>query len=567
MLILFRFQQAMRFYMWLMAITLGCGTSLAADLHAVDFGIRADGKTDDGPAILKMVKAARTQKGGPVRLIFPAKRVVYAATGEDRYLFQLRKTRNITLDGGGSTFLLHPHIRMVDLEYSQSSVLRNFNVDYTPHPFIETVIQVVDPKRQYVDVRPLDPAEAKDLGGPTKQDGEQWFGGFVWCENGEHPKAARHYNVKGAELLSDGQARIFHSDGAFSSKIADNVKPGVTRLSVPRPGVAHRYGPGPLFKIHDTVDARLENITVWGAPWFTFSVYRNSGELHFVDVDVVPKPGANRMMAGCRDAFHVTGNRAKLVFDSCDTSGIGDDDYNFCVLSSSIRKVISPTKIVIRQKFPIQYNPMRVGETLMVMNDHSSVIGGAKIAGYDEKPLTSGDPIELGQRCPEVTITLETPINGLTKGLDVWSEEASNSDTTMKNCTATFSIRMQTSLKIDRCKFICYNVSYGMSLRHSNVEGPGPATMKITNSEFLTGRGSGYNAQCDGAGPFDKCRIQEVFIEGCTFRAPLNISKARSITLLNNQFYGDINVRQCETLKMSGNTREGQPFILTQKKK
>ena len=57
-------------------------------------------------------------------------------------------------------------------------------------------------------------------------------------------------------------------------------------------------------------------------------------------------------------------------------------NYNFCILSSKILKVVSPTTIVIRQKFPIQYNPLRVGETLMVMNDENTVIGSAKIARY-----------------------------------------------------------------------------------------------------------------------------------------------------------------------------------------
>lgn len=159
-----------------------------------------------------------------------------------------------------------------------------------------------------------------------------------------------------------------------------------------------------------------------------------------------------------------------------------------------------------------------------------------------------------------MTVTLETPIQELTKGLTVWSKEAGNPDTTMKNCTATFSIRMQTSLKIDHCKFICYNVSYGMSPRHNNVEGPGPSTMRIASSEFLIGRGAGYVAQCGGSGSFDECRIQQIHIQGCTFHAPLRIAKARSITLLDNKFYDDVKINQYETLKMSGNTRGDKPF-------
>lgn len=550
----------MRFLICILTMALGCHTGFAAELRATDFGVKADGRTDDGPAILKMVLAAQEKNGGPIRLVFPKNKVIHAAMGKDRYLFPLQHTKNVMIDGGGSTFLLDPHIRMVDLDFAHKPVLKNFNVDYTLSMFIETIIQTVDRKRQYVDVTVLNPAAARNLGGPTKQDGEQWFGGFVWCENGDHPKAARHYNVKTVKHLPDGRIRIFHGGGAFSRQIADNIKPGVSRFSVPRPGAAHRHGPGALFNVHDATDAQLENIAVWGSPWFAFSIYRCEGACHFINVDVVAKPETNRLMAGCRDAFHVTGNRAKLLFDRCDTSGIGDDDYNFCVLSSAIQKVISPTKIVIRQKFPIQYNPMRVGETLMVMNNNNSMIGSANIASYVEKPHKNGEQIVSGKRCPEVTITLATPIHGLESGLTVWAEEASNPDTTMRNCTAAFSIRMQTSLKIDRCKFVCYNVSYGMSPKHGNVEGPGPGFMRITNSEFCIGRGAGYVAQCGGSGPFDRSRIQHIHIENCTFHAPLRITKARSIVLLNNKFYDDVKINQYENLKMFGNTCKDKPF-------
>ncbi len=533
------------------------------DMQALDFGLKADGKTDDGPVILRMIEAARAREGKPVRLVFPQGKVIHAATGKGRYLFPLQHTKNLTIDGGGSTFLLDPHIRMVDLDYAQNPVLRNLNVDYTVTMFIESVIEAVDPKRRYVDVRVLEPGEAKHLGGPTKEDGEQWFGGFVWCENGKNPKAARHYSVKSAEQLGDGRARIFYGGKSISKRDTDRIKPGHTRFSLPRPGVAHRHGPGPMFNIHDTVDGHFENIAIWGAPWFAFSVYRTEGTCRFINVDLVPKPGTNRLMTVCRDAFHVTGNRAKLIFDGCDTAGLGDDDYNFCILSATIREIVSPTELVICQKFPIQYNPMRVGETLMVMNRENTVIGSARIASYDETPQKDGSPtIPGGRYCPKVTITLETPIDGLQKDLTVWSKEAANPDTTMRNCTASFSIRMQTSINVDHCKLSCYNVAYGLSPRHRNVEGPGPEYVRITNSEFHAGRGSGMVVQSGGKGPLETCRVRDVHIENSVFHTRVNIAKAESITLLQNRFESDVSVGKHRTLTMSGNLRKGEPFTL-----
>ena len=390
----------------LLSVVVGGSVVSATELHFSEFGGKADGTTDDGPVILKMVEAARALKGEPVRLVFPKEKVIHAKTGKERYLFALQHTENITIDGNGSTFLLYPHIRIMDLDYAKNPVIKNFNVDYTVSMFIESVIERIDPQGAYVDVKVLEPGEEKNLGGPTKQDGEQWFGGFVWCENGKYVKAATHYAVKSAKVIGKGRARIFFDGKTIPKQISGRIKPGTTRFSIPRPGVAHRYGPGPLFNIHDTVDGHFENIAVWSAPWFTFSIYRTEGLCKFNNVDVVPKPGSNRLMAGCRDAFHVTGNRAKLIFDGCDTAGLGDDDYNFCILSSKIKQVLSPTKLVIKQKFPIQYNPMRVGETLMVMNSQNQLVGSAEITAYDEAPQQDGSEIIPGGRyCPPVTIT------------------------------------------------------------------------------------------------------------------------------------------------------------------
>lgn len=530
------------------------------ELRATDYGLVADGKTDDGPAIQKLLDAAHTFQNEPVTLVFPQKKTIYAATGKDRYLFSLRQRKNLTVNGNHSTFLLDPAIRFADLHGSDHVTLKQFQVDFTQSMFIESTVKSVNVNEQFIDVTS---DEAAALAGPTREDGEQWFGGFVWCENGPHPKAARHFSVKHVEQLGAGIVRIHHGEGSFGKAMADTIIPGVTSFSVPRAGVAHRHGPGALVEIHDATDVTLQDIKVWGAPWFVFSIYRCEGECRFLDVDVLPKPGSGRLMSACRDAFHVTANRARLLFDHCDTLGTGDDDYNFCVLTSKIHKVISPTEIIIRQKFPIQYNPMQAGDRLLVMNAENSMVGSAKISRCIEAPLPHGKTIEPGGPCPEVTLHLEHPIAALTAGLTVWSKEAENPDTTMSHCTANFSIRMQTSLKIEHCRFRCYNVSYGMSPQQDNVEGPGPEFIHIRHTEFGVGRGSGYVAQCHGKGPLPLTRIQSTRIEDSVFHAPLRIAKARSITLHRNRWQGEVAMGEHESLDEKGNTRDGKPFTIS----
>lgn len=89
--------------------------------------------------------------------------------------------------------------------------------------------------------------------------------------------------------------------------------------------------------------------------------------------------------------------------------------------------------------------------------------------------------------------------------------------------------------------------------------------MYIKNTEFLTGRGSGYVAQSGGIGPLENTRIQNIHIEGCTFRAPLRIAKARAITLRNNQFHGEVSMGEHQSLDVRDNTKNSQPFSMPQK--
>jgi len=178
------------------------------------------------------------------------------------------------------------------------------------------------------------------------------------------------------------------------------------------------------------------------------------------------------------------------------------------------------------------------------------------MATYEETPSSDNQQILPGGRyCPLVRIKLKSPIEKLEKGLTTWSEEAANPDTTMRNCTAHFSIRIQTSITIERCQFDCYIAAY-----NEDVEGPGPEWIRLADSAFMVGRGSGFNAQCGGSGALDKTLMQELVIERCTFHAPLTIQKARRIVLKENRLEDRTTIGKHESLEMHGNTRNNKPF-------
>ena len=210
------------FMILLLSVVVPGGTVVSAtELHFSAFGGKADGKPTMVRLFSRWLKRRELWKGS--RCDSLKEKVIHVKTGKGRYLFALQHTENVTVGWQRLHLLLDPHLRMMDLDYAINPVIKNFNVDYTLTMFIDSVIENIDPKAVYVDVKVLVPGEETNLGGPTKADGEQWFGGFVWCENGPHMKAATHYAVKGAQVLGPDRARAF--DGkAIPNNITDRIK-------------------------------------------------------------------------------------------------------------------------------------------------------------------------------------------------------------------------------------------------------------------------------------------------------------------------------------------------------
>jgi hypothetical protein len=108
-------------------------------LHAMDFGLVADGVTDDGPAIQKLLVAARAAKQ-PLIIRFSNKKQIFAATGTERYAFRLDGLKDVGIDGGESTFLVHKDLRFLKATACEDLKIGFLNIDVTPSPVAEAVV-------------------------------------------------------------------------------------------------------------------------------------------------------------------------------------------------------------------------------------------------------------------------------------------------------------------------------------------------------------------------------------------------------------------------------------------
>jgi hypothetical protein len=502
--------------------------SLPLVLKAVDFGLVGDGVTDDGPAIASML-AASSGTTGPVTFVFPDDQQIYVGTSPQRYIFPLSGYTCLTIDGGGSTFLLDSWLRFMKLEHSTDVRVHDLNIDFLPLPFVEGTIIDVDQGGQRVYVTPFDAPNPPLTGGPTNEDGEQSFFALIWTQ-GPYSLLSKNWMVENIFTQRDGTI-VIESDEPDASVAA--LQPGEATISIPVPGIAHRLGPGALIEVFDNHHVAFERIEVWSAPWFVVRPFRNTGLVSFDIFHIRPKPGTNRICSSWRDGFHVKGNSGPLRWNNCHTEGMGDDPYNISTHTKRLVTVHEPTRIELRQAFPIQYMPFAAGyEVAAADRETGQVIGRAQVLAIETIP--NADP----DFAPREILTLDQELVGLNTEHQIWQPAFANPDTVLTNCTILKSCRMQSNVIMENCVATTLLWFYS-----ETIEGPGPESVIIRNSVLKRGRGNATKCLIvDGMSDFSQNdplprRTASVMIENCQIYGKSEIIGCDTVTLSGNQYF------------------------------
>ncbi len=502
-------------------------------LHAQAFGAVGDGTTDDGPAIGRLLTAV-AEAEGPVRLQFAEAKTYYVRTAAGRYVFPLEGRADLTLDGGGSTFLLDPYLRFVSLRDCSRVVVRKLNVDFSPLPFVDGTVIGVDALGRRLEVQVAE-GRRIPVGGPSGEDGEQAFFSMLWHQ-GPYGPLSRHYWTERIEP-GDGADRawVYAAEGFDGF---EDVRVGEWRISFPVPGIAHRYGPGPCFAVADNDTITMEDVELWSAPWFGFEVARNRGSVTFRRVSIRPKPESGRLMSLWRDGFHVKGNSASLLWEDCTLAGMNDDAFNISTHSSVVQRVLSPTEIEVGQKFPLLPIPWHLGARLTAVDEPAGrLLGTARI--LSAQPGPEPEPIQGQPAAPLWTLTLETPIPGLGEGTMVWDAAQCNPDTTLRRCRIEMSCRMQSPVRLEDC-----DVRALLWFYCEHVEGGFPHHVRIERCVLRRGRGNPTHAVVISGGPSGDAASPQA---GAAPRA------IHDIVLSDNEVWGGLVVEGTEGAILTGN--------------
>jgi hypothetical protein len=517
--------------------TAGAMAAEPVTLDAVEFGLRGDGRTDDGPALQKMVAEARAL-AGPKRMVFPAGARILVASGTERYALRLDEVEDLVVEGRGATFLIDPELRFLHATRCRELELRDFNVTVAREVAVDgTVTGQSAPGRQLA-VRLDNPEQHELLGGPTREDGEQDFFGMLQNEE-DGIRDSHHYYVEGATTREDGTVVIAGRD-PLPARWRQRLAGGLVRISLPVPGIAHRFGPGPMVRIDRCENVRFSQVEIWSAPWFAFEILRNRGEVEFRAVHIRPQPGTGAATSSWRDGFHVKGNSGRLLFEDCIIEGTHDDAFNVSTHGWKVTEVLAPDRVRLRQVFPIQYMPMQEGGNLLILSADGTrrLLPANIVALAAEAAEDVFDPRE--HKAPEVTLTLDRPVAGLAVGCLVWDLSTANPSTVIRRCTMGNSCRFQSPVTLEDCRSEALLYFYG-----DKLEGPLPSGSTIRNSTMNKGRGNNTLAVAikgwrDKAPsplpPAAEFPLQNIRITGCTIRGDVSVDGLHGLDLDDNTF-------------------------------
>jgi hypothetical protein len=188
-------------------------------------------------------------------------------------------------------------------------------------------------------------------------------------------------------------------------------------------------------------------------------------------------------MSTWRDGFHVKGNRGKLLWEDCELSGMNDDALNLSTHWSRVRKLLSPTRFVVLQTFPLNPMPWHMGATLAAADfDLRTLLGSARIVRVTGG--TTERRVQGKSAASPVTLEIDRPIEGLAQGAMVWEPNSANPDTTLRRCKIRTSCRLQCPVKLETCDVAALFWFHG-----ERIEGPFPSNVIIRDCLLRRGRG------------------------------------------------------------------------------
>lgn len=314
----------------------------------------------------------------------------------------LNAPENVTVDLQGSDlFFVQGNTIAIDISNSMNFTLKNLTIDYLSLPFTQmTVTGVSSLSPPTIDFKP-NPGYAlpSSFNALTVPPGVSNDGYYVYVfRNGQELGTTGRMSVASGPL-NDSTLQLAGVEPWTQAAQLDTIEPGDTLA------LEWRAGAGAIFTTGST-GLTLQNISVYSSGFIAVNVILGSAST--VDhVQVIPRPGTDRMISSNADGIHLSkagaNNRVtnNIVTRTCDDA-IAIDGQWYAIVSAGSNTATVP---VTRNNTGM----LAIGQAFDFINILNATIAGTATI-VDENPEPASQTGEPGEA---ITLTLDAAIPGL----------------------------------------------------------------------------------------------------------------------------------------------------------
>ena len=480
------------------------GAKTETVLNAADFGVKGDGKTDDGPAIGRAVVAAMEQQA---TLRFESGKTYYIGStdrsaGPFSSPFAMNGADGVTVDGGGSVFRFAPGINYFALTSNKDIRFCNMKLDLSVSPYLVGTVKAVN-GANVTYTTDMEPHQ-------TYVDSRNSVNFSIKYNEGTQQRPHQFINTVQKTASKEVKVEYQHENHGYS--VGDKV-------FLPNPGVGNALSEI-MYISANTGCMVFENIEVWAAPSFIANVRENDAEIYFENVDYVPGAENDReiKMVSWRDGYHVKDNRRPIHWNECDVDVLFDDVFNVSNTLGYITSVKNGNRFTVTQYELYthgSFHPFscREGDVIDVFSSKGVYAGEATIRRIIENPNGTMD----------LVLDYGESLRKMEEGWLVGNRDTCAPGSTITNSRFTGTFRFRREIRIENCVF---DMLVTWIREDGSVEGPIPGNIDYINCTF-----NGGNIDIGAAGASVRAAITDIGFWGCTFNKGAHVAPGRNVVV------------------------------------
>ena len=500
------------------------GAKTETVLNAADFGVKGDGKTDDGPAIGRAIEAAMEQQA---TLKFESGKVYYIGStdrsaGPFGSPFAMSGADGVTVDGGGSVFRFAPGISYFALTSNEDIRFCNMKLDLSVSPYLVGTVKSVNGAfvTYTTDIEPHQ----------TYVDSRNSVNFSIEYNEGTQQRPHRFIYTMSKTASKEIKVEYEHENHGYA--VGDTV-------FLPNPGIGNALSEI-MYIAGNTGCMVFENIEVWAAPSFIANVRENDAEIYFENVDYIPGEENNRAikMVSWRDGYHVKDNRRPIHWNECDVAVLFDDVFNVSNTLGYVTSVKNGNQFTVTQYELYthgSFHPFnsREGDIIDVFNAKGVFVGTATVRRVIENPNGTTDLVlEYGDNLKKIEV-----------GCLVGNRDTCAPGSTVTNSRFTGTFRFRREIRIENCVF---DMLITWIREDGSVEGPIPGNIDYVNCTF-----NGGSIDIGAAGGSVRRAILDIGFWGCTFNNGARLTVGRNVTVTQSDTWTEEELYTYKNRKMT----------------